>query len=56
MHITEQQLQEIAGRLNAITVQGLTNMGHVLAITNVLEQIAQTAKSENVVNFEKEAV
>lgn len=56
MQITEAQLQEIAGRLNAITVQGLNNMEHVMAITNILGQIAQAAKSDNVVTLDKEAV
>ena len=56
MTITEQQLQEIAGRLNSLNVQGIANMEHVLAITHILGQIAQAAKSDNVVTLDKEAV
>lgn len=56
MNITEKQIQEIAGRLNALTVQGLSNMEHVLAITNVLAQIKQAEDSSNVVTLDKEAV
>lgn len=38
--ITEPQIQEIAGRLNAMTVQGIANNQHIMGILAVLEQVA----------------
>lgn len=51
--ITERQLQEIAGRLNSMTVQGIANSAHVVGITALLEQIANPAEPEqcNVINL-----
>lgn len=53
--ITEKQLQEIGGRLNALSVQGVTNCEHVAGIMAVLGQIAQaeTTKEDNVVEMKK---
>lgn len=44
--ITEQQLQEIAGRLNSLTVQGIANSAQIIGITAILERIAKPAEPE----------
>lgn len=51
--ISEAQMQEIAGRLNALTVQGIANIAQVMAIVAVLDQIAKPAIPEqsNVVDL-----
>ena len=51
--ITESQLQEIAGRLNSLTVQGIANSAQIIGITALLEQIAKPAEPEqsNVINL-----
>jgi len=51
--ITEQQLQEIAGRLNSLTVQGIANSAQIIGITALLEKIAKPAEPEqsNVINL-----
>jgi len=55
--VTEQQLQEIAGRLNALTVQGIANSAQIIGITALLEQIAKPAEPEqsNVVELKDKA-
>lgn len=46
--IDEKQLQEIAGRLNAMTVQGIANSQHIMGILAVLEQVANPkAETDN---------
>lgn len=51
--ITENQLQEIAGRLNAMTVQGIANSQHIMGILAVLEAVAKPQEQEpsNVINL-----
>ena len=39
--IDEKQLQEIVGRLNSMTVQGITNNAHITGIIAVLEAVAK---------------
>ena len=39
--ITEQQLQEIAGRLNSLNVTGLQNMTMLAGVVAVLEAVAK---------------
>lgn len=53
---TEKQLQEIGGRLNLLTLQGIGNAEHVTAIMAVLAQIAQAEikpDESNVVEMKK---
>ena len=47
MQITEQQLQEIAGRLNALVVNGLANAEHLAAIASILKRVAETKKDQS---------
>ena len=47
MHsITTEQLHEMINRLNAITVTGLSNSAHLIAIAGMLEQIAKPPKED----------
>lgn len=55
--ISEAQMQEIAGRLNSLTVQGIANNAQVMAIVAVLGQIAKSGipKQSNVVDLKGHA-
>lgn len=59
--ITEPQLQEIAGRLNTLTVQGLTNNQLIVGILAVLDQVGAAEikpepKPDNVIELHEKDV
>lgn len=51
--LTQAQVQEIAGRLNAVSVTGIANMQHILSVLALLEKAS--ADQSNVVDMTDKA-